>query len=101
MTPPARSRSPVMMVNILTARQAACQSESGFENRLAREDGRVAQLLLDPQELVVFRHAVAARSRSGLDLSRIRRHRQVRDRRVLGLAGTVRDHRAITRALGH
>ena len=55
----------------------------------------VAELLLDPQELVVLRDAVAARRRAGLDLADVRRDREVGDRRVLGLAGAVRHDDAV------
>src|SRR5688572_1541809 len=48
------------------------------------------QRLLDPQELVVLRHAVRARRRAGLDLAAAGGHGEVGDRRVLGLARTVR-----------
>src|SRR6266487_125761 len=56
-----------------------------------------AQLFLDPQELVVLRDAVGSRGRACLDLSRVRRHRKVGDRRVLGLAGAVRHDDPVAR----
>ena len=46
----------------------------------------VAQLLLDAQELVVFRGAVGARERAGLDLPAIGGDREVGDGGVFGLA---------------
>src|SRR5438094_10167528 len=49
--------------------------------------GMLAELFLDPQELVVLRDAVAARRRASRDLPRVRRDREVGDRRVLGLGG--------------
>src|SRR5437899_2534362 len=52
----------------------------------------LAQLLLDPEQLVVLRDAVAPRRRAGLDLARAERDREVGDRRVLGLARAVRHH---------
>src|SRR5207247_9723749 len=57
--------------------------------------GSPAELFLGPQELVVLRDAVAARRRASLDLPRVRRDREVGDRRVLGLAGAVRDDDAV------
>jgi hypothetical protein len=39
--------------------------------------------------LVVFRQPVRAAQRAGLDLAAVRRHRNVGDRRVLGLAGAM------------
>src|ERR1051325_1190430 len=62
---------------------------------------RVAQLLLDAQELVVLGDAVAARGRAGLDLPRVRGHGEVGDGGVLGLAGAMRDDVAVAGALGH
>src|SRR5215207_2181947 len=58
------------------------------------------QLLLDAQQLVVLGHAVAAAGRAGLDLARVGRNGQVRDRRVLRLARPVRNHRRIPRGAG-
>src|SRR5262245_6114743 len=46
---------------------------------------RVAEVLLDAQQLVVLRHAVGARQRAGLDLQRVRADRDVGDGGVLGL----------------
>src|SRR3989304_3623384 len=48
------------------------------------------QLLLDAQEAVVLRRALAAGGGPALDLAAARRHRQVGDRRALGLAAAVR-----------
>ena len=62
---------------------------------------RVAEILLDAQQLVVLGDAVGARQRAGLDLQRVGGHRDVGDRGVLGLARAVRDHRRVARALGH
>ena len=56
-----------------------------------------AELLLDPQQLVVLRDALGARRRAGLDLADGGRDREVGDRRVLGLAGAVRDRRRCSR----
>src|ERR1700730_17195238 len=61
---------------------------------------RVAEVLLDPQQLVVLGDALRARQRSGLDLQRIGAHRDIGDGGVLGLARAVRDHRAVAGALG-
>src|SRR5215211_3514802 len=63
-------------------------SAEGFQPRVGRA---LAELLLDPQELVVLRHPVRARRRAGLDLARRGADGEVGDRRVLGLAGAVRD----------
>ena len=58
------------------------------ERRLAGEAGHRAELLLDPQQLVVLGDAVAARGGAGLDLTAAGGHREVGDRRVLGLAAS-------------
>ena len=47
---------------------------------------------LDQQQSVVFRHAVRAAQRAGLDLPAIGGDGEVGDGRVLGLAGAVRHH---------
>src|SRR5690606_945931 len=69
------------------------------EGRAAGVDAGVVELLLDAQELVVLVDALAAGGRAGLDLAGVDRHRQVGDRRVLGLTGTVGDHRGEAVAL--
>src|SRR5580765_1333661 len=61
----------------------------------------LSQILLDAQQLVVLGDAVRPGQRPGLDLERIHPDRDVRDGRVLGLAGAVGDHRGISRSLGH
>ena len=59
-----------------------------LEQRSAVE-GRLAQNLFDPQQLVVLGHAVGPRGRAGLDLAGAQRHGQVGDGRVLGLAAAM------------
>ncbi len=82
---PASRRGTPRHARLLVARQ----------RRQSREAGRLTQVLLNPQQLVVLGHAVRTGRRARLDLSRVDRHRQVGDRRVLGLTRTVRDHRAV------
>ena len=72
--------------------QTSCAAGKGGPAGVGRF---VAELLFDPQELVVLRHAVAPRRRAGLDLADVRRDREVGDRRVLGLAGAVRHDDAV------
>src|SRR3990172_11347000 len=55
----------------------------------------VAELLFDPEELVVLRHPVGARGGSRLDLPRARRHGEIGDGGVLRLPRAVRDDRRI------
>src|SRR5439155_39870 len=56
-----------------------------------RVQRRLAELLLDPEQLVVLGDALAAGWSARLDLPGIRRHREVGDRRVFGLSRAVRD----------
>src|SRR4051794_40734746 len=65
-------------------------SGSGAEDAPPRELRRIPQRFLDPEQLVVLRHAVAAGRGAGLDLPAPGRDREVGDRRVLGLARAVR-----------
>src|SRR5699024_4618862 len=59
----------------------------------------LTQLLLDAEQLVVLRHALAARRGAGLDLAAVGGHRQVGDGGVLGLTGAVGHHRGEARAV--
>src|SRR5206468_5019838 len=59
------------------------------------EGGRLAQVVLDAQQLVVLGDAVGPRRRAGLDLAAVGGDGQVGDRRVLGLAGAVAHHAAV------
>ena len=56
-----------------------------------------AQFLFDAQELVVFRDAVGAAGRSGLDLTGARGHHEIGDERVFGFAGAMRDDVGVVR----
>ncbi len=60
-----------------------------------QERGRLAQLLLDAQELVVLGHPVRAGRRAGLDLTAVGGHGQVGDGGVLGLPRPVGHHAGI------
>src|SRR4051794_13847138 len=55
----------------------------------------VAELFLDPEELVVLGDAIRARERPGLDLAGIRGDGDVCNRRVLGLARAMGDDNAV------
>src|SRR5215468_9221623 len=86
---------------------------SGSESKLSVGDGKPlhscppaitrlrSEFLFDAQKLVVFRSAVGAGQRAGLDLPAIGRDREVRNCGVLGLARTVRDHATVSRLVGH
>src|SRR6185436_5786399 len=69
------------------------------ERKVACVAGGVAELLLDAQQLVVLRDALAASGRTGLDLPAAHCHGQVGDRGVLGLAGAVAHHGAVAAAV--
>src|SRR5277367_4786748 len=71
------------------------------ENGSAREASGFAELLLDTDQLVVFRQPVRTRERSRLDLAAIRGDGEIGYGRVLGFARTVRHHRAITGLVRH
>src|SRR5271168_4553526 len=60
----------------------------------------LAEVFLDPQQLVVLRDAVGSTRRAGLDLARVGADHDVRDRRVLGLAAAMADDRRETVAAG-
>ena len=60
----------------------------------------VAKLFLDPQQLIVFRHAIRSGQRSGLDQARIEGHGNVRDRGVFGFTAAVAHHRSVSVAGG-
>src|SRR5438132_9638318 len=64
-------------------------------------EGGVVQLLVDAEEAVILGDALAARRSAGLDLARVRADHDIGDRRVLGLAAPVGDHRGETGPLGH
>ena len=54
-----------------------------------------SQLLLNPQQLIVFRHPFAPARRAGFDLAGIQRDRQIRNRGIFSLTGSVRYNRCI------
>ena len=58
------------------------------QDRAAGVTGGVAQLFLDADQLVVLREPVRTREAAGFDLAAVGRDREIRDRRVLGLART-------------
>src|SRR5262249_56253478 len=74
-------RSIAMRLRVLAVQ--ACEGPPPGVHRL------VTKLLLDPEQLVVLRDAVASRRRAGLDLAGAERDGEIGDRRVLGLAGSV------------
>src|SRR5208282_232520 len=52
---------------------------------------------LDAEELVVFCDAIGARRGAGLDLAGAHGDDEIRDERVFGFAGAVRNHRRVIR----
>src|SRR5579883_490125 len=85
------------------ARMALRFARSGerLQRRLARICRLLAELLLDAQQLVVFRGAVGARERSGLDLPAIGGDREIGDGGVFRLAGAMRHHGSVAGLVGH
>ena len=92
-----RAASPARRARRAASRAAQPPRATGArrQRRRAEVRGHRAELLLDAQQLVVLRDAVAARRRAGLDLPAVRGDREVGDRRVLGLAAAVRHHRGV------
>ena len=62
--------------------------------------GRVAQRLFNAKKLIVLGDPVGAGWGAGFDLPGIGCHHDVGNRRVLGLAGAVRDNGGVTCLLG-
>src|SRR5580704_5178949 len=89
------------------SRRTAGLQARGPARLLAAQDRRAgiarlgAELLLDAQELVVLGEPVRARQRAGLDLAAVGGDRQVGNRGVLGLAGTVGHHGAVGSVARH
>src|SRR6516165_11051562 len=84
---------------IRSAKMSASARKAGLlqlPERAASVVGRnVTEVLFDPQQLVVFRDAIGARQRSGLDLASVGPDRDVGDHAVLGFARPVRNYRRI------
>ncbi len=105
-TEQARTKSPLKVVEYMAAGKAVVASRVG-EAVTFLDEGRagvlvppgdptalghaVAELLLDPEQLVVLRHPIRAAQRARLDLARVGRNGDVGDRDVLGLARAVAD----------
>ncbi len=64
-------------------------TRGGGKGSPAWEGGRVSEVLFDAEELVVLGHSIRTRRGAGLDLSRIDRHREVGNGRILRLARAV------------
>src|ERR1700710_3069836 len=109
MTPPSTSARPVSTGRALDRRCAAIASGAcglEFDLLVAREGAGtgvargVVEFVLDTQQLVVLGGAVGAGRSTGLDLPAVHGHGEVGDRGVLGLAGAVAHHAAVTVAVG-
>src|SRR4051812_8276263 len=70
------------------------QSSAPSVNSVAPEN------LFDAQKLIVLGEPITAAERTGFDLTAIRCHRDVRDRRVLSFSRAMAEHRSITILLG-
>src|SRR5580765_3736389 len=75
--------------------------DTTYETRFAGERGRRSQLLFDTEQSVVFADPIGATGGPRLDLTRGRSDGQVGNRRVLSLAGPVRDDGAVAGVRGH
>jgi hypothetical protein len=63
--------------------------------------GGIAEIFLDPQQLVVLGDTVGTGQRTGLDLAGIEANGDIGDGAVFGFTGAMRDHRGVASALGH
>src|SRR6266513_6529999 len=88
---------------ILPARRLRAAGGPGRSRECGRPGvaGARAEALFNPKELVVLADALAPRRRARLDLAGARPGGEIRDRRVLGLPGPVRDDRVPTVVAGH
>src|SRR5690606_4138343 len=59
------------------------------------------QLLLDPQQLIVLGNPIRTAQGACLDLSSGSTHCQIGNCRIFGFAGTVRNHRRVSRVFSH
>src|SRR5262249_50798777 len=76
----------VLVVVVQRQAGAGLVGQRGAPVRLAaRVPGRLAELLLDAEQLVVLGRPLTARGGAGLDLAGVHPDREVGDRRVLGL----------------
>src|SRR4051794_31216318 len=78
--------------------RGCCSSRQAREGGRAGVAGRVVELLLDAQQLVVLRDALAAGRGAGLDLPAVGGDGEVGDRGVLGLTRAVAHHAAVAAA---
>mmetsp|Transcript_19656 Transcript_19656/g.36931 ORF Transcript_19656/g.36931 Transcript_19656/m.36931 type:complete len:493 (-) Transcript_19656:67-1545(-) len=88
------------LAHILLLRLPNLSHPRGAAESHAGIDGLIAQLRLDPQELIVLGRPLPAARRSRLDLSRAQPHGQVGDVRILRLARSMGRHDAPTVLLG-
>src|ERR1700677_4020165 len=83
---------PVSLVGRAAAAIAAACAGDGcacWDGAGARVEGRVAEVLLDPQELVVLGDALAAGGGAGLDLAGVGGDGEVGDEGVVGITRAV------------
>ena len=96
------------MDNQVRGMQQANRNVQQGNNMLQTAEGGAAgigglgsELLLDTQQLVVLGDPVGSRRRARLDLTGVRGHGYVGDRRVFRLPGAMRDDGGIPGAMGH
>src|SRR5690606_34859263 len=74
---------------------------SALQDAAARIFRRLAKLLLDADQLVIFREPVGTAEAAGLDLAAVGGNRKIGDRRILGLARAVRHYGGVARLMRH
>src|SRR5579862_1546543 len=87
------------------SRRESSEPRAGRPSLPERLPSRIArtrsEVFFYAQKLIVFRDAVGAAGRSGLDLTGAGGHREVGNESVLGFTRPVRHHRRIARVGGH
>ena len=66
-----------------------------FEDLCSGVDCLIAQLLIDAEQLIVFRHAIRSRHRAGFDLAGVCSDCKICDERIFALARAVGNHDAV------
>jgi hypothetical protein len=87
---PCDRRSPFRPIPLLSFEHASASVYRGF-----------SEILLDAQELIIFTNTIRAGRRAGFDLPGIGSHRNIRNRRIFGLSGTVRYHSRVAGFVSH
>src|SRR5699024_11008816 len=76
-------------------------SAGELERLEARPNSALAEIFLDAERLIVLGDALASAGSARRELAGVERDREIGDRRVLGLARTVRSDRGVARLVRH